>query len=198
MWVPPSLGLYNWWSSLYMKQVWKDFSFKNGRRKRHKMRRIFFFPKPLKCVLVYQNGYFLPGKSISRREKIRQNDFAPSEKYSSYAPAIMQFVCVWGGGLKEGVGRSVQNENEYLPNMFSGRSSSIGQGIQTGPWQRNFVSLMPVFFSSTYFRPSGAAQQKLGFWNVSSGSVWKWRMCDVKFRKPNRTICCARHAYWCA
>ena len=23
-------------------------------------------------------------------------------------------------------------------------------------------------------------------------------MCDVKFRKPNRTICCARHAYWCA
>ena len=29
---------------------------------------------------------FLPGKSISRREKIRKNDFASSEKFSCYAP----------------------------------------------------------------------------------------------------------------
>ena len=36
---------------------------------------------------VYQNGNFLLGKSISRREKIRKNDFAPSEKYACYAPA---------------------------------------------------------------------------------------------------------------
>ena len=38
---------------------------------------------------VYQNGNFLPGKSISRREKIRKNDFAPSERFSSYAPAAV-------------------------------------------------------------------------------------------------------------
>ena len=35
----------------------------------------------------YQNRNFLPGKSISPREKkIRKNDFAPSEKFSCYAP----------------------------------------------------------------------------------------------------------------
>ena len=32
--------------------------------------------------------------------------------------------------------------------------------------------LMPVFFSSTCFRPSGAAQQQLGFWNFTSGSIY--------------------------
>ena len=35
--------------------------------------------------------------------------------------------------------------------------------------------LTPVFFSSTCFRPSGAAQQ-LGFLNFTSGSIWKWRL----------------------
>ena len=34
---------------------------------------------------------------------------------------------------------------------------------------------MHRFFSSTCFRLSGAAQQ-LGFWNFTSGSVWKWRL----------------------
>ena len=38
------------------------------------------------------------------------------------------------------------------------------------------TSLMPVFFSFTCFPPSGAAQQHLGFWNFTSGSVWKWRL----------------------
>ena len=41
---------------------------------------------------------FLPGKSISRLEKIRKNDFAPSEKFSSYAPdqylVCMQYFLV--------------------------------------------------------------------------------------------------------
>ena len=59
---------------------------KNQKReggKSYKMRRglLFLF------VWVYQNGNFLPEKSISQQEKkIRKNDFAPSEKYSSYAP----------------------------------------------------------------------------------------------------------------
>ena len=35
---------------------------------------------------AYQNRNFLLGKSILHWEKIRQNDFAPPEKYSSYAP----------------------------------------------------------------------------------------------------------------
>ena len=34
----------------------------------------------------YQNGNFLLGKSISRQEKNQENDFAPSEKFSCYAP----------------------------------------------------------------------------------------------------------------
>ena len=38
------------------------------------------------------------------------------------------------------------------------------------------TSLTPVFFSSTCFRLSGAAQQQLGFLNFTSGSVWKWRL----------------------
>ena len=41
--------------------------------------------------------------------------------------------------------------------------------------------LMPVFFSSTCFRQSGAAQHQLGFPNIRLGFVWK-------FRKPNRTM----------
>ena len=31
------------------------------------------------------------GKNISRREKIRKNGFAPSEKYACYAPAVCWF-----------------------------------------------------------------------------------------------------------
>ena len=52
---------------------------------------------------------------------------------------------------------------------------------------------MPVFFSSTCFQPSGAAQQQLGFLNFTSESIWKWRMCDVKFMKPisNYLLCTA-------
>ena len=38
------------------------------------------------------------------------------------------------------------------------------------------TSLMPVFFSFTCFRPSGATQQQLGFWISTSGFVWKWRL----------------------
>ena len=41
--------------------------------------------KTTKIFLVYQNGNFLPGKRNSRGEKIRKNDFAPSEKNSCYA-----------------------------------------------------------------------------------------------------------------
>ena len=44
--------------------------------------------------------------------------------------------------------------------------------VVSGPWQRNFVDA--CFFSSTCFRPSGAAQQQLGFRNFTSGSIWKW------------------------
>ena len=42
----------------------------------------------------------------------------------------------------------------------------------SGPWQRNFVDAR--FFSSTCFGPSGAAQQQLGFWIFTSGTV---RVC---------------------
>ena len=68
-------------------------------------------------------------------------------------------------------------------NPYMKESSQLGlKLILSGPWQQS--SLIPVF------------AQQLGFLNFTSGSVWKWRMCDVKFRKPNRTICCARHTYW--
>ena len=51
----------------------------------------FFFFSPLKTTDICffwsnKNGNFLPGKNILRREKIRKNDFAPSEKYACYAP----------------------------------------------------------------------------------------------------------------
>ena len=57
------------------KERWK---IENGKRKEggkvKNEERTFLF------VWVYQNGNFLLGK------KIRKNDFAPSEKYSSYTP----------------------------------------------------------------------------------------------------------------
>ena len=37
-------------------------------------------------------GIFYREKSISRREKIRKNDFAPSEKYACYAPGPKELV----------------------------------------------------------------------------------------------------------
>ena len=49
---------------------------------------LFTFQNHCYLFWVFQNLNFLPGKSISRREKkFRKNDFAPSEKYSSYASA---------------------------------------------------------------------------------------------------------------
>ena len=48
---------------------------------------LFTFQNDENLFWVYQNGNFLPGKRNSRREKIRKNDFAPSEKNSCYAPA---------------------------------------------------------------------------------------------------------------
>ena len=47
---------------------------------------LFTFENDENLFWVYQNGNFLPGKSISRREK---NDFAPSEKYACYAPDVL-------------------------------------------------------------------------------------------------------------
>ena len=47
---------------------------------------LFFFESDGNLFWVYHNGNFLPGKSISRREKNQENDFAPSEKYACYAP----------------------------------------------------------------------------------------------------------------
>ena len=47
---------------------------------------LFTFETTEICFLAYQNGNFLPGKSISRREQNQENDFAPSEKYACYTP----------------------------------------------------------------------------------------------------------------
>ena len=47
---------------------------------------LFTFENGGNLFWVYQNGNFLPGKSISRGEKSQGNDFAPSEKYACYAP----------------------------------------------------------------------------------------------------------------
>ena len=48
---------------------------------------LLFTLKTTKICFVYQNGNFLPGKTFHAGKKIRQNDFAPSEKYVCYAPA---------------------------------------------------------------------------------------------------------------
>ena len=58
----------------------------------------FHFLKQLKFVLGLSKGNFLPEKTKTKtktktfhdsgRKKIRKSDFAPSEKYSSYATAV--------------------------------------------------------------------------------------------------------------
>ena len=64
----------------------------NGSRKSYKKwwGTFFFFAFHFwirrKFVLGLPKWEFLPRKNISRREKIRKNDFAPSEKYACYAP----------------------------------------------------------------------------------------------------------------
>ena len=44
------------------------------------------FQNPWNLFWIYQNGNFLPGKSISRREKSGKITLLPLKKYSSYAP----------------------------------------------------------------------------------------------------------------
>ena len=48
---------------------------------------LFTFQNGKTLFSVYQNGNFLPGKThFTPGKKIRKNDFAPSEKFSCYAP----------------------------------------------------------------------------------------------------------------
>ena len=49
---------------------------------------LFTFENDENLFWVYQNGNFLPGKSISRREKNQENDFAPSEKICLLRPWV--------------------------------------------------------------------------------------------------------------
>ena len=60
---------------------------------------LFTFQNHWHLFWGYQNGNFLPGKSISHRKKFKKNDFAPSEKYSSYAPAILNAAMVISQGF---------------------------------------------------------------------------------------------------
>ena len=72
------------------KENWKRKGGKliNGRRKSYKMSRglfffFFTFQNHWNLFWVYQNGNFLPGKSVSRQEKNQEKWLCPSEKYSS-------------------------------------------------------------------------------------------------------------------
>ena len=58
---------------------------------------LFTFQNHWNLFWLYQNGNFLSGKGISSREKIRKNNFASSEKYSSYASGV-----VYGPKLERG------------------------------------------------------------------------------------------------
>ena len=64
----------------------------NGSGKRYEFFFFFHFLKPRKFG-VYKNGQFLPGKN---QEKL---DFAPSEKYSSYAPGAISRTTEPNNGL---------------------------------------------------------------------------------------------------
>ena len=60
------------------------------------------FSKPLKFVLGLPKWKFSTGKkAFHSGEKIKKNDFAPSKKFSCYAPA--QNVLIWGRGCTGGV-----------------------------------------------------------------------------------------------
>ena len=64
----------------------------NGRRKSYKMRRGFFFSFHFSIPLEFVLG--LPKWEFSTHKNefhARKNDFAPSEKYSSYAPGLMEW-----------------------------------------------------------------------------------------------------------
>ena len=50
----------------------------------------FTFQNDKNLFWVYQNGNFLPEKAFHAGKKIRKNDFAPSEKFSCYAPGGYQ------------------------------------------------------------------------------------------------------------
>ena len=58
------------------------------------------FSKTSEMCFSLPKWEFSTGKKHLRREKIKKNDFAPSENYSSFAPAIMQCVCVFGPAFK--------------------------------------------------------------------------------------------------
>ena len=48
----------------------------------------FTFQNYWNLFCVYQNGFFLPGKAFHAGEKNQEKSLCPSEKFSSYAPAV--------------------------------------------------------------------------------------------------------------
>ena len=97
---------------------------KKGRRKHHNLRRgLFFFL--MKFVLSLPKCEFSTGKKHSTPgKKIRKNDFAPSEKYSSYAPEDRplsgQEVAWTGAGVPVcKLPRFIENQ-DWLPKEFYG------------------------------------------------------------------------------
>ena len=100
------------------KWRWK---IKNGRRKSYKMRRGFFsfflsffffflftFQNHWTLFWAYQNGNFYREKSFYSGEKIRKNEFAPSEKYYSYAPVLD----LWEKKKKQKQKKKTQNKTK--------------------------------------------------------------------------------------
>ena len=98
------------WSRKEVKPKKGRWKMGSGRRESYKMRRglfffvfvffflflLFTFENHSNFFWVYQNGNFLPGKIISTPvKKSGKNDFAPSEKYSCYAPGCIQMVVAY-------------------------------------------------------------------------------------------------------
>ena len=65
---------------------WKEEKFKNKEGIRGGL---FSFQNHWNLVWVYQNGNFLPGKTISRREKIQEKLLAPSWKIFLLRPWLL-------------------------------------------------------------------------------------------------------------
>ena len=61
---------------------------------------LFTFENDENLFWVYQNGNFLPGKSISRREKNQEKWLCPLRKICLLRPCIWLYIGVWPHSLK--------------------------------------------------------------------------------------------------
>ena len=134
---------------------------------------LFTFENNRNLFWVYQNLNFLPGKSISRREKIMKNYFAPSEKNVCYAPGVAS------GEGKKAVSqykkKSYKFQDEQDKNRREmGQGRKIGGILETSLYRQLWLAMF-LLMNSYIINPMFHFHNCLRFLRMFNNAIcWNW------------------------